>query len=107
MNIDKVRQLVVNGPEIWPGAIEIVGSDGRKRNLKYVRDRTEVAKSITPGSIVYRHLIDGGDIVLFNRQPSLHRMSIMGHIARCCPAGRLGFTWRFAHPTTPTSMGMR
>jgi len=83
-NIDKIKQLVVNGPEIWPGAIEIVGPDGRKRNLKYVRDRTEVAKSIVPGSIVYRHLIDG-DIVLFNRQPSLHRMSIMGHIAKVLP----------------------
>ena len=30
------------------------------------------------GDIVNRHLIDG-DYVLFNRQPSLHKMSMMGH----------------------------
>ena len=30
------------------------------------------------GDIVERHLIDG-DVVLFNRQPSLHKLSIMAH----------------------------
>ena len=34
-----------------------------------------------PGYIVERHLKDG-DWVIFNRQPSLHRMSMMGHRVR-------------------------
>ena len=33
---------------------------------------------------IYRHLIDG-DIVLFNRQPSLHKLSIMCHQAKVQP----------------------
>jgi DNA-directed RNA polymerase III subunit RPC1 len=36
------------------------------------------------GDVVHRHLRDG-DIVLFNRQPSLHRMSIMAHSVRISP----------------------
>ncbi len=38
-----------------------------------------VAEMIEPGWTVERQLKTGGDIVLFNRQPSLHRMSIMAH----------------------------
>lgn len=41
-------------------------------------------RSTQVGDIVERHL-DNGDIVLFNRQPSLHRMSIMAHKARVLP----------------------
>ena len=43
-----------------------------------------------PGMIVERHLIDG-DVVIFNRQPSLHRMSMMVHEVRVMP----GKTFRF------------
>lgn len=45
--------------------------------LKY-GDRRRAAQSLSIGDIVERHLQDG-DIVLFNRQPSLHRLSIMAH----------------------------
>lgn len=41
-------------------------------------DRKSAASDLRPGYVVERHLEDG-DIVLFNRQPSLHRMSIMSH----------------------------
>ena len=43
--------------------------------------------------LVERHLSDG-DIVLFNRQPSLHQMSIMAHYVRVLP----GKTFRL-HPS--------
>ena len=49
----------------------------KKTSLKY-GDRQKIAKEIRPGDLVERHLMDG-DPVLFNRQPSLHRISIMCH----------------------------
>lgn len=48
------------------------------RFLKY-GNREKIAQELRFGDIVERHLIDG-DIVLFNRQPSLHKLSIMAHI---------------------------
>jgi DNA-directed RNA polymerase subunit A' len=83
-NMDLARQLVLNGPEVWPGANYVVYPDGRRVDLRYFRDRRELANKLAPGFIVERHLING-DIVLFNRQPSLHRMSIMGHLVRVLP----------------------
>lgn len=82
-NIDFLRKLVLNGPEKWPGANYVIRPDGRKISLKYV-DRKAVAESLEPGFIVERHLLDG-DIVLFNRQPSLHRISVMAHVVRVLP----------------------
>lgn len=83
-NIDAMRKLVINGPTVHPGAITIVhGTDGSRRMLKY-GDRVSHASSLQIGDIVERHLCDG-DIVLFNRQPSLHRISIMAHRARVMP----------------------
>ncbi len=82
-NVDELRRLVINGPEKWPGANYVIKPDGRKINLKYV-DRKALAETLAPGYIVERHLKDG-DIVLFNRQPSLHRISIMAHVVRVLP----------------------
>ncbi|MEM4947277.1 MAG: DNA-directed RNA polymerase subunit A', partial [Thermosphaera sp.] len=82
-NIEELRKLVLNGPDKWPGANYIVRPDGRKISLKYV-DRKAAAESLAPGYVVERHLLDG-DIVLFNRQPSLHRISVMAHIVRVLP----------------------
>jgi len=82
-NIEEMRKLVLNGPDKWPGANYIVRPDGRKISLKYV-DRKAAAESLAPGYIVERHLLDG-DIVLFNRQPSLHRISVMAHVVRVLP----------------------
>lgn len=50
------------------------------RFLKY-GNREKIAQELRLGDLVERHLIDG-DIVLFNRQPSLHKLSIMAHIVR-------------------------
>ena len=83
-NIEELRKYVLNGPYKWPGANYVITSEGRRLDLRYVKDRKSVAESLAPGWIVERHLKDG-DIVLFNRQPSLHRMSMMGHIVRVLP----------------------
>ncbi len=83
-NIDEIRKYVLNGPNKYPGANYVIDPTGRRIDLRFIRDLKAVAESLKPGYVVERHLIDG-DIVLFNRQPSLHRMSIMGHIVRVLP----------------------
>jgi DNA-directed RNA polymerase subunit A'' len=83
-NIEEMRQLVMNGPEKWPGANYIIRPDGRRVDLRYVKDRKALAEGLTPNYIVERHIMNN-DVVLFNRQPSLHRISIMAHRARVLP----------------------
>ncbi|MGC9116474.1 MAG: DNA-directed RNA polymerase subunit A', partial [Conexivisphaera sp.] len=83
-NIEFLRQLVRNGPSKYPGANYIIRPDGVKIRLEFVPDREAYANSLDVGYIVERHLLDG-DVVLFNRQPSLHRMSIMAHYVRVLP----------------------
>ena len=80
-NLQFMKQLVLNGPNkhLWANFVEIYGRT-RKKFLK-IADRKEMAKHLKPGDLVERHMIDG-DIVLFNRQPSLHRISIMAHRAK-------------------------
>ncbi len=63
----------------YPGANYILHANGSQTPLDRVRDRT--ALSLAVGDIVERHVING-DVVLFNRQPTLHRMSMMGHRVR-------------------------
>ncbi|XP_033840470.1 DNA-directed RNA polymerase III subunit RPC1 isoform X2 [Periophthalmus magnuspinnatus] len=83
-NLDLMRKLVRNGPDVHPGANFIQNrSTQMKRFLKY-GNREKIAQELRFGDVVERHLIDG-DIVLFNRQPSLHKLSIMAHIARVKP----------------------
>ncbi len=84
-NIEEARKYVLNGPYKWPGAtIVYKKSEHVKLDLRYQRNLRQLAESLEPGDVVERHLVDG-DIVLFNRQPSLHRMSIMGHRVRVMP----------------------
>ncbi|MGB9003122.1 MAG: DNA-directed RNA polymerase subunit A', partial [Nitrosotalea sp.] len=83
-NIERLKKLVINGPTKYPGANYIVRPDGVKIRLDFVEDRETIANNIEIGYLVERHLSDG-DIVMFNRQPSLHQMSIMGHYVRVLP----------------------
>ena len=77
-NIEEMKQLILNGPNRHPGANYIIRNDRRRIDLRYVKNRRIIADMLAPGFTVERHL-DNGDLVLFNRQPSLHRMSIMAH----------------------------
>ncbi|MDH3501647.1 MAG: DNA-directed RNA polymerase subunit A' [Nitrosopumilus sp.] len=92
-NIERMRKLVINGPNKFPGVNYIVRPDGVKIRLDFVEDRSIIAETLEIGYLVERHLADG-DIVLFNRQPSLHQMSIMAHYVRVLP----GKTFRL-HPS--------
>ncbi len=76
-NLDDARRYVANGPEGHPGANYVRRPDGRRLKVTE-KNCEELAEKVEPGWEVARHLIDG-DIVIFNRQPSLHRMSIMAH----------------------------
>ncbi|MEJ5292238.1 MAG: DNA-directed RNA polymerase subunit A' [Candidatus Methanosuratincola sp.] len=83
-NIEQAKRLIENGPDVHPGANYIIRPDGRRIDLRFPKDRKAIADAVEIGYIVERHLKDG-DIVLFNRQPSLHRMSIMAHKVRVLP----------------------
>jgi DNA-directed RNA polymerase subunit A' len=76
-NLGDARRYVRQGPEIHPGANYVRRPDGRRLKVTE-KNCEELSEKVEPGWEVARHLIDG-DIVIFNRQPSLHRMSIMAH----------------------------
>ncbi|VEU20021.1 DEKNAAC100573 [Brettanomyces naardenensis] len=83
-NKKRLRELVKNGPDVHPGANYLMKkNENVKRNLRY-GDRSKLARSLSYGDIVERHLVDG-DVVLFNRQPSLHRLSILCHFVTVKP----------------------
>ena len=80
-NKTKLYKFVQNGADKWPGAKTIMRKDGRMISLKHVNTNEIVLYN---GDVVNRHLIDG-DIVLFNRQPTLHKMSMMAHRVKVLP----------------------
>ncbi len=82
-NLDYLKKFVKNGPTTYPGANYIVRHDGKKKKITDdVKD--QLLEELEPGFQVERHLIDG-DLALFNRQPSLHRMSMMCHKIKVLP----------------------
>ncbi|OCH86035.1 beta and beta-prime subunits of DNA dependent RNA-polymerase [Obba rivulosa] len=83
-NIEVLRRAVRNGCDVHPGANYVTtGGTGFKKFLKF-GNRAAIADGLRIGDIVERHIIDG-DIVLFNRQPSLHKLSIMCHRVKVRP----------------------
>ena len=77
-NIEEMRKLIMNGSNKWPGAKYVKKTNEiGPINLKYA-DLGKIAAELNFGDVVHRHLNDG-DYVLFNRQPSLHKMSMMCH----------------------------
>ena len=81
-NFNYLYQLVKNGPYKYPGA-KIIEKNGIHISLGYI-DRNNIKLEI--GDIVHRHMLDG-DYVLFNRQPTLHRGSMMAHIVKVMEIG--------------------
>ncbi len=89
-NIDMVKEWINRGPtppsengEYIPGVNYVIRSDGRRIRVTD-KNAEAVSETVEIGFIVERQLVDG-DIVLFNRQPSLHRMSMMAHEVRVMP----------------------
>ncbi|KAG9293781.1 hypothetical protein G9A89_019118 [Geosiphon pyriformis] len=81
-NIEHLQELVRNGPTEHPGAKYVIRDTGERIDLKHHKRAGEVR--LQYGWKVERHLNDG-DVVIFNRQPSLHKMSMMGHKVRVMP----------------------
>lgn len=80
-NRDFLQKCVATGPE--PKGIKEVGaryviqqSTKKQKDLRFAQDL-----ELENGDVVERHLMDG-DYVVFNRQPTLHKMSMMGHRVR-------------------------
>ncbi len=82
-NKDFLSYLVKNGPDVYPGAKILELENGDSISLRY-HDRENIVLKV--GDIVHRHLMNG-DYVLFNRQPTLHRMSMMAHVVRVMEKG--------------------
>ena len=82
-NRDFLQQLVRNGPDVYPGANILEKKTGGDISLRYMDRSTIVLEN---GDVVHRHMMDG-DGILFNRQPTLHRMSMMCHIVRVMQQG--------------------
>jgi len=81
LNSERLKKLILS--ESYPGVNYVIRPDGRRKRL--TEDlKEDIAEEIEPGYTVERHLIDG-DIVLFNRHPSLHRASLMAHYVRVLP----------------------
>ncbi|KAJ5692676.1 DNA-directed RNA polymerase III subunit RPC1 [Penicillium macrosclerotiorum] len=83
-NKEKLQQCVRNGTKKWPGANYLVKKDSNFRMMLKYGNLQHVANELQEGDTVERHIEDG-DIVLFNRQPSLHKLSILSHFAKVRP----------------------
>ena len=90
LNIEKLKGLVERA-EKYPGATYVIRPDGKRKKIA-PELKEEIISELSPGYKVERHLQDG-DVVLFNRHPSLHRGSLMAHFVRVLP----GRTFRL-HP---------
>ena len=90
LNLKKLKKLIEKAEE-YPGANYIIRPDGKRKKISEDL-KQEIIDELEPGYQVERHLQDG-DIVLFNRHPSLHRGSLMAHFVKVLP----GRTFRM-HP---------
>uniref|UniRef100_A0A6C0AXJ7 DNA-directed RNA polymerase n=1 Tax=viral metagenome TaxID=1070528 RepID=A0A6C0AXJ7_9ZZZZ len=79
-----LQKLIENGPEKWPGAKILEKKNGQSISLRSASNRKNFV--LESGDTVHRHMMDG-DAILFNRQPTLHRMSMMSHIVKVMKKG--------------------
>ncbi len=81
-NLEYIKGLIKNG-EVYPGANYVIRPDGKRK--KITEDlKEELCVEIQPGYKIERHITDG-DIVLFNRHPTLHKQGIMAHYVKVLP----------------------
>jgi DNA-directed RNA polymerase I subunit RPA1 len=91
-NVEELRKMIKNGPTQHPGAVMVEYEDGtiKRINPQNTAQQESILKSLlTPDKVVgfrgvkrvHRHLCNG-DVLLLNRQPTLHKPSIMAHTAR-------------------------
>ncbi len=94
LNIERLKKKVESG-ENYPGANYVIRPDGKRKKIT-PELKEEIINELVPGYQVERHL-ENGDIVLFNRHPSLHKGSLMAHYVKVLP----GRTFRL-HPAAKT-----
>ncbi len=82
-NMEYLKSFIKKGASEYPGANYIVRPDGKKKKITD-ETREQLLEEVQPGFVVERHLMDG-DVAIFNRQPSLHKMSMMCHKVRVLP----------------------
>ncbi len=85
-NLDWLKDMIKNY-EGYPGANYVITPEGRRKKITE-ESVDSIIEELTFGYVVERNIING-DIVLFNRQPSLHRMSMMGHRVKVVPGKTL------------------
>lgn len=81
-NIERMHDLVARGATHYPGAKYIIRDNGDRIDLRFHPKTTDL--HLQCGYVVERHMIDG-DYIVFNRQPTLHKMSMMGHRVKVLP----------------------
>ncbi len=84
-NIEKAKVYVSNSS--YPKAINVITREGSRKRVNDT-NQEDLLKEIVPGYVIERQLVNN-DIVLFNRQPTLHRLSIMAHRVRVLPGKTL------------------
>ncbi len=119
-NFEEMRQAVINGPDVHPGANYIQDENGVMISLETMDYQQRVALSKTLLTIGAHHAVTNkhnrpiasgmckkvgrhlrtGDVVLVNRQPTLHKPSIMAHRVHVLPGG--GRTIRFHYANCAT-----
>jgi DNA-directed RNA polymerase II subunit RPB1 len=80
-NLGRLQHAVQLGHGVQKGAARVLHASGQMTQLQYVDDMGRAKIRIQIGDLVERHLLDG-DRVVFNRQPSLHKLSLMVHRIR-------------------------
>lgn len=83
-NFPEIIHYIKNGPYSYPGANYVIRNDGKKISLHNEESKEFILEQLQPDFIVERHLIDG-DIVLLNRFPSLHKLSMLAHEVKVLP----------------------
>jgi DNA-directed RNA polymerase subunit A' len=81
-NIEYAKKYLKNTS--YPLVLNHITKNNVRKRVTTEVNREELVAALQPGDILERQLIDG-DIVLFNRQPTLHRASIMAHYVKVLP----------------------
>ncbi len=93
-NIEEAKKLLQRTE--YPLAINLIAKDGKRKRVADT-NREELLKELAAGNIIERQL-ENGDIVIFNRQPSLHRISMMAHNVKVLPGKTFRMNFCVTHP---------
>lgn len=90
--LNRLQELVRRGPTQYPGAKYIIRDSGERIDLRFHPKPSDLHLQF--GYKVERHIIDN-DVIIFNRQPTLHKMSMMGHRVKVLPWSTFRLNLRF------------